>query len=74
MARTKATVRTGQPTFFPALRQRIENKNILDRRLRYTPFKIKRLLPQTKQVKVKKWPGHKKNECEAKIYLLYRKT
>ena len=52
MARTKATVRK-PPTFVPAPEQRIGNKNILNRRLRNAPFKIKKLLPQTKQVKVK---------------------
>ena len=50
MARTKATVRK-PPTFVPAPEQRIGNKNILNRRLRNAP--IKKLLPQTKQVKVK---------------------
>ena len=40
--------------FASAPEQRIGNKNVINRRLRNAPFKIKRLLPQAKQVKVKK--------------------
>lgn len=40
--------------FVPAPGQRIGNKNVINRRLRNAPFKIKRLVPQAKQVKVKK--------------------
>ena len=55
MARTKATVRrTGRQFFFPAPGQRIGNKNILSRMLRNAPFKIIKILPETKQVEVKK--------------------
>ena len=55
MARTKATVRRlPRPTFIPAPGQRIGNENILNRRLRNTPFKIKKLMSETKQVEVKK--------------------
>ena len=53
MARTKAKVRRlSRSTFVAAPGQRIENKNIMNR----TPsmFKIKTLLPQIKQVEVKK--------------------
>ena len=55
MARTKATARrTGQPTFIPASGQKIGNRNIMNRRLRNAPFKIKKLFPGTKQTEVKK--------------------
>ena len=50
MARTKATVRR-MPVTVPA---RIGNKNILNRRLRVLPFKIKKILPEIKTVLVKK--------------------
>ena len=50
MARTKAAVRR-KPVTMPA---RIENKNILNRRLRVLPFKIKKILPEVKTVSVKK--------------------
>ena len=52
MTRTKATVRRLR-TFLPAPGQRTGNKDILNRRLRNAPFKIKKLLPQTKQAEVK---------------------
>ena len=52
-ARTKATViRLNRPTFVAAPGQRIRNKNI--RNKRQSMFKIKTLLPQIKQVEVKK--------------------
>ena len=50
MAETKATVRR-LPVMLPA---RTGNKNILNRRLRNLPFKIKMILPETKTVAVKK--------------------
>ena len=50
MARTKAAVRR-MPVTMPV---RIENKNILNRRLRVLPFKIKKILPEVKTVSVKK--------------------
>ena len=76
MARTKATVRRlPRPTFIPAPGQRIGNENILNRRLRNAPFKIKKLMSETKQVEGKKnWPSREKNERKAKNYLLYRNT
>ena len=53
MARTKATVRRlNRPTFVASLCQRFGNKNIMNRR--QCMFKIKTLLPQSKQVEVKK--------------------
>ena len=53
MTRTKATDRKlNRPTFVPAPGQRIGNKNIMNRR--QSMFKIKTLLPQIKQVEVKK--------------------
>ena len=53
MARTKATVRRlNRPTFVAAPGQRIGNKNIMNGRR--SMFKIKTLLPQIKQVEVKK--------------------
>ena len=53
MARTKTTVRRlNRPTFVAAPDQRIGNKNIMNRR--QSMFKIKTLLPQIKQVEVKK--------------------
>ena len=51
MARTKATVRR-LPTFVPDPGQRIGNKNIMNRW--NAMFKIKTLLPQSKQVEFKK--------------------
>ena len=51
MATTKATVRR----ILPVIPQgRIGNKNILNRRPRNIPLKIKKVLPQTKKVEVKK--------------------
>ena len=53
MARTKATVtRINAPSFVAAPGQRIGNKNILKRR--NARFKIKTILPQQKQIEVKK--------------------
>ena len=53
MARTKLTVRrTLGPMFVTAPGHRIGNKNIINRR--NNRFKIKKLLPQTKQMQVKK--------------------
>ena len=53
MARRKTTVRRSKkPTFVAALGQRIGNKNIMNRR--QSMFKMKTLLPQIKQVEVKK--------------------
>ena len=53
MATTKATVRRlNRPTFVAAPGQRIGNKNIMNRR--QSTFKIKTLLPQHKQIEVKK--------------------
>ena len=49
----KATVRR-LLTFVSAPGQRICNKDILTRRLRKAPFKIKKPLPKAKQVKAKK--------------------
>ena len=51
MARTKITVRRLQ-TFVRAQGQRIGNKNIMNRR--NAMFKIKILLPRSKQIEVKK--------------------
>ena len=51
MVRAKATVRRF-PTFVPAPGERFGNKNIVNRR--NAMFKIKALLPQSKQVEVKK--------------------
>ena len=50
MARTKATLRR----IPQAPIQRVSNNRILNRRVRNAPYKIKKLLPQTKVVKVKK--------------------
>ena len=56
MARTKLTVRRlNRPIFVPTLEHRIGNKNVLKKR--NNEFKIKRLLPQTKTVQIKK-NGH----------------
>ena len=53
MARTNTTVRRlNRPTFVAAPDQRIGNKNIMNRR--QSMFKIKTLLPQHKQIEVKK--------------------
>ena len=53
MARTKATVkRINAPSFVATPGQRIGNKNILKRR--NARFKIKTILPQQKQIEVKK--------------------
>ena len=55
MTRKKATVRRMQvPTFVHSLGHRIGNKNIMNRRLRNIPYKIKKLLPEYKRVDVKK--------------------
>ena len=52
MARTKATVRRiRQPTFVLAPGPRVGNKNVINRR--NPMFKIKTLLPKTRQVEVK---------------------
>ena len=51
MARAKAIVRR-LPTVVPAPGWRIGNKNIMNRQ--NAMFKIKTLLPQSKQIKVKK--------------------
>ena len=53
MARPKATVkRLNKSIFVAAPGQRIGNKNMMNRR--QSMFKIKTLLPQIKQVEVKK--------------------
>ena len=54
MARTKAAVRrvNSGPVFVPAPDHRIGNKNIMNRK--NPNFKIKKLLPETKRVQVKK--------------------
>ena len=53
MARTKATVRRlNRPMFVAVPGQKIGNKNIMNRR--QSMFKIKTLLPQHKQIEVKK--------------------
>ena len=54
MARTKATVRreSNGPVFVSALGHRIRNKNIMNRR--DPTFKIKKLLPETKRIKLRK--------------------
>ena len=53
MARTKATVRRlNRSSFVAAPGQKIGNKNIMNRR--QSIFKIRALLPQIKQVEVKK--------------------
>ena len=55
MAGTKATVKMMQvPTFGHSPGRRIENKNIMSRRLRNAHYKIKKLLPEYKQVDVQK--------------------
>ena len=59
MARTKATVRRRPQAIIP---QRIGKKNILDRRLRNMPFKLKRVMNEMKRVAVKKWTSNKTNE------------
>lgn len=57
MARTKATVRRLRTsTFISAPGQRIGNKNILNIRIRNAQFKLKKCLPETKQIEIKK-PG-----------------
>ena len=64
MAKTKATVRRLRtPSFVLSPRHRIDNKNILNKRLRNAPFKLKKLLPEKKKVEVKKKRiGDEKNE------------
>ena len=62
MARTKATVRRLPPA---APQRRIGNKNILNRRERNIPFKIKKL-------QVKK-PSSNTNEHEKKKHIFFRK-
>ena len=55
MAGTKATVKMMQvPTFGHSPGRRIENKNIMSGRLRNAHYKIKKLLPEYKQVDVQK--------------------
>ena len=56
MATTKATVRrrTGRPTFIPAPVQRIGNKNMLNRRLRNSPFKIENSCHKQNKMKLEK--------------------
>ena len=68
MVRTKATVRRlNRLTFVAAPGQRIENKNIMNRR--QSMFKIKTLLPQYKQIEVKNTRSNsQKNDCSEKIY------
>ena len=69
MARTKDTIRRlRQPTFVAPPGQRIGNKNILNRR--QSRFKIKKLLPQTLQVEVKK-NGHIARKMNVRRKLLY---
>ena len=70
MARTKATVRRLPPA---APQRRVGNKNILNRRERNIPFKIKKLLSQFKVVTVKKKPSSKTNEHEKKKHIFFRK-
>lgn len=55
MATTKATVRRLRtPTFVSTTEHRINNKNILNRRLRNAPFKLKKMLPEQRKIEVKK--------------------
>ena len=55
MAGTKATVKMMQvSTFGHSPGRRKENKNIMSRRLRNAHYKIKKLLPEYKQVDVQK--------------------
>ena len=51
MSRTNTTVRK-VPTFVPVPRQRIGNKNILNRRIRNAPFLKKETFTRNKQVEV----------------------
>ena len=51
MTRTKATVTRIPPVL---LQDRIDNKNILNRRVRNIPFKIKKHLPNNESVEVEK--------------------
>ena len=55
MTRIKATVRRMQvPNFVHLPGHRIAEKNIMNRRLRNAPYKIKKLLPEYKRVDIKK--------------------
>ena len=72
MARTKATFRRlNWPAFVAALGQKIGNKNVMN--IRQSVFKIKTLLPQFKQVEVKKKKrsGSQRNNCLKKIFLFF---
>ena len=73
MARTKATVRRlNRSKFEAAPSQQIGNKNIMNRS--QSMFKIKTVLPQHKQIKVKKnQPNSQKNDCSKKISLFFWK-
>ena len=76
MAKTKATVRrTGRLIFIPPPRQRIGSKKNTEQKAKEHIFQNKKNFCHKKSTsKLKKWPSRKKNEREAKIYLLYRKT
>ena len=67
MTRTKTTVtRLNRPTFVDAQSRRIGNKNIINRR--QSIFKIKTILPQIKQVEVKKWSNRRMTKKKISLF------
>ena len=74
MAKTKATVRRF-PSTISIPQARIDNKNILNTRLRNMPFKLKQIIPEIKRIAMgKKWTGNKRNERSKKSHILFWKT
>ena len=74
MTRIKATVRRMQvPNLVHLPGHRIGQKNIMNRRLRNAPYKIKKLLPEYKRVDIKKNGQIVRSVNVKKNYLLYRK-
>ena len=73
MTRTKTTVtRLNRPTFVDAPGRRIGNKNIINRR--QSIFKIKTILPQIKQVEVKKWSNRRMTKKKISLFFQEQKT
>ena len=73
MARTKATVRRF-PNIVSIPQGCIGNKNVLNRRLRNMPFKLKQIIPGMKRVAVKKNGQVIREICMKICILLWRKT
>ena len=75
MARTKATGRrTGRPTFYSSTRPKNRKQKHTEEKAKERTFQNKKsFCHKQNKSKLKKWPCRKKNEHEAKVYLLYRK-